>query len=155
MNDKNLIAVLHAKIAQLTVALDEAERNNNSAQQVARMEEFYRKQREEDKAYYEQRLESERQQHKQAVEALRQDIRELKQQHREEMRQLREDSKRQSAEQIEEYKRQMQMLNERLALLDNIAKDRELSVEEQKALARFRQKQKFKRSTESERWMAN
>ncbi len=148
MNDKNLIAVLHAKIAQLTVALDEAERNNNSAQQVARMEEFYRKQREEDKAYYEQRLESERQQHKQAVEALRQDIRELKQQHREEMRQLREDSKRQSAEQIEEYKRQMQMLNERLALLDNIAKDRELSAEEQKALARFRQKQKFKRSTE-------
>lgn len=148
VNDQNLIAVLQAKIAQLTVELADAERKNNSDEQVARMEEFYRKQREDDKAYYEQRLESERLRHKEEVEALRQDIRELKQQHRDEMRQLREESKRISAEQIEEYKRQMQMLNERLAVLDNLAKARELTAEEQKALARFRQSQKYKRSAE-------
>ena len=141
VNDQNLIAVLQAKIAQLTVELADAERKNNSDEQVARMEEFYRKQREDDKAYYEQRLESERLRHKEEVEALRQDVRELKQQHRDEMRQLREESKRISAEQIEEYKRQMQMLNERLAVLDNLAKARELTAEEQKALARFRQSQ--------------
>ena len=148
VNDQNLIAVLQAKIAQLTVELADAERKNNSDEQVARMEEFYRKQREDDKAYYEQRLESERLRHKEEVEALRQDIRELKQQHRDEMRQLREESKRISAEQIEEYRRQMQMLNERLAVLDNLAKARELTAEEQKALARFRQSQKYKRSAE-------
>lgn len=125
MNDKNLITVLQAKIAQLTVALDDAERNN-SAQQVARMEDSYRRQREDDKAYYEQRLEAERQQHKEEMEALRQEMRELR----------------------EENKRQMQVLIDRLAQSDHQKEVSQLTAEEQKALARFRQKQKYKRSTE-------
>lgn len=132
VNDKQLITVLNAKIAQLTVALDEAERNGSSAQ-LQQFEQLLSRQKEEDRAYYEQRMDDERIRH-------RQELEEERARHRQEMESLKAD-----------FRFQIGGLHERIDVLQKIATARELSASEMKALARFRQQEKYKRSSEQQR----
>lgn len=132
VNDKQLIAVLNAKIAQLTVALDEAERNGGSAQ-LQQFEQLLSRQKEEDRAYYEHKMEEERLRHAEELAAERlhhsQDIENLKSDFLKE---------------IKELKRELKESRQLVA-------SQALTASEMKALARFRQSEKYKRTAEQRR----
>lgn len=143
VNDKQLIAVLNAKIAQLTVALDEAEQNGSSAQLI-QFERMLARQKEEDRAYYEHKMEEERLRHAEELAAERahhsQEIKELKESQKQEIQNLKQD-----------FHIQMHELREELKTSKQLASARELTASEMKALARFRQAEKYKRNAEQRR----
>lgn len=143
VNDKQLITVLNAKIAQLTVELQEAERNGSSAQ-LQQFEQLLSRQKEEDRAYYEDKMEEARACYEQRMEEERQrheqKLNEERERHRQEVESLKTD-----------FRFQLGSLHERLDVLQKIASARELSASEMQALARFRQREKYKRSTEQQR----
>jgi len=140
VNDKQLIAVLNAKIAQLTVALDEAERNGSSAQ-LDQLERLLAKQKEEDRAYYEHRIEEEHRHHAEELSAER--VR-----HSQEIKELKESQKNAIVNLQSDFRKQVQELKEELKVFQQLAVSRELTAKELKALAKFRQAERFKRSTE-------
>lgn len=143
VNDKQLIAVLNAKVAQLTVALDEAERNGSSAQ-LHQFEQLLSKQKEEDRAYYEHKMEEERLRHAEELAVERahhsQEIKDLKESQKQEIQNLKQD-----------FRNQMRELKEELKISQRLASARELTASEMKALAKFRQAEKYKRTAEQRR----
>jgi len=143
VNDKQLIAVLNAKIAQLTVALDEAERNGSSAQ-FDRLEHLLSKQKEEDRAYYEHRLEEERAHHLQ-------ELSEERARHSKEIEDLKAAQTKERQMLQADFRSQIADLKEELRGLQQLAAARELTAKEMKVLAKFRQAEKYKRSTEQSR----
>ena len=143
VNDKQLIAVLNAKVAQLTVALDEAEQNGSSAQ-LHQFEQLLSKQKEEDRAYYEHKMEEERLRHAEELAVERahhsQEIKDLKESQKQEIQNLKQD-----------FRNQMHELKEELKISQRLASARELTASEMKALAKFRQAEKYKRTAEQRR----
>lgn len=113
VNDKQLITVLNAKIAQLTVELQEAERNGSSAQ-LLQFEQLLSRQKEEDRAYYEHKMEEARAYYEQRMEEEHQrheqKLNEERERHHQEVESLKTD-----------FRFQLGCLHERLDVLQKIA----------------------------------